>query len=338
MTRGVRFFFTFTLGLGGCLAMQGWAGAQEKKDPDKKEIPEIESKGKKFPEAAPFSTDGFQGSGSGGRQGSIPWSSSAITSDSTLVGPYNQPAWTTTRPFLASRAYVIPEGQMEVEQWLRYRNKRHGQKPEYRFLEEFAVGLPGRFQLDIYERWRIEPDDHDRERTDHEGVQLEMRWAFADWGVIPLNPTVYLEWVQRGQRNDPNVYEFRLLLAEQLGEKLFWSANFKFEQQTGNERETEWAFSQSVAVPIIERKLTAGMEMLLRQTTVHGGRGDPEWEFLIGPGLQWRPTNRTFLNIVPLFGTSSNSPRVELFVNFGVMFGNRAGPSMPSGPVSTSAF
>src|SRR5262249_32651343 len=141
MTRCAPFLLASLLGTAGCFALQTLGHAQEGKDP-KKDPTEIESKGKKFPEPFPFSTEGFQDTGGGlfgdyrGRPGYIPWSSNAITSDSTRVGPYNQPAWTTTRPFLASRAYVIPEGQMEFEQWLRYRNRKHGDKPTYRFLEE----------------------------------------------------------------------------------------------------------------------------------------------------------------------------------------------------------
>src|SRR5262245_40942768 len=49
--------------------------------------------------------------------GSIDWSSDLITSDSELVGPYAQPVWTTQRPFSTTRVYVLPPGQMQVEQW-----------------------------------------------------------------------------------------------------------------------------------------------------------------------------------------------------------------------------
>src|SRR5262245_21125262 len=78
--------------------------------------------------------------------GTIPWYSDDITSDNDLVGPYGQPAWPTQRPFATSRTYVLPPGQMQFEQWVRPTYPRDG-KPEYRFLEEFAIGLPGRFQL-----------------------------------------------------------------------------------------------------------------------------------------------------------------------------------------------
>ena len=42
--------------------------------------------------------------------GSIPWTSNAISSFDTPVGPYNQPSWTTQRAFSTTRAYVLPTG------------------------------------------------------------------------------------------------------------------------------------------------------------------------------------------------------------------------------------
>ena len=51
-----------------------------------------------------------------------------------------------------------------------------------RWLEEMTFGLPGRWQLDIYERWDTDPSgQNDKEIARHEGVQIEARWALADW-------------------------------------------------------------------------------------------------------------------------------------------------------------
>ena len=72
---------------------------------------------------SPYEYDGtgMYGSGTGG---SIGWSSGAIRSDTTRVGSYNQPAWTTQRPFATTRTYVLPEGTCEFEQWVRPTWKR----------------------------------------------------------------------------------------------------------------------------------------------------------------------------------------------------------------------
>src|SRR5262245_22673991 len=298
------------------------------------EIPPIDVEAPRVTPGTGTPFPGPSGEGEGGTpnlfggRNIIPWSSDAIRSDSDRVGPYNQPAWTTQRPFTSVRTYVLPPGQMQVEQWYRPRWKKGGSR-EDRILEELAIGLPNRFQLDVYERWNIEQDDTGHYNANHEGVQIELRWALADWDVIPLNPTLYAEWVQRGSREDePDKYELKLLLAQELFDgRLFFAGNAILEQEVGGEKETELGYSQALATTIIERKLLAGIEMWYRSTTVHGDRSNPSHEFLIGPTVQWRPTNRTFLDITPLFGTSKDAPRVEMFIVFGYQFGNRAGPS-----------
>lgn len=263
-----------------------------------------------------------------GFQNRIPWDSGQITSDTTRVGPYGQPAWTTQRPFPAVRSYVLPPGQAQLEQWYRPRWKRDNTR-EDRILEEFAIGLPYRFQLDIYERWNIKQDDIGKYNANHEGVMLEVRWALADWDVIPLNPTLYAEWVQRGNKNDePDKYELKLLLADSfLNDYLFWAGNFIIEQEVGGEKETELGYSQAFATTLIERKLLGGVEMIYRAQNVHDDRANWNNEFLIGPTFQWRPTNRTFLDVSTLFGTNPQSPYVECYFVFGFQFGNRAGPN-----------
>ena len=120
-----------------------------------------------------------------------------VRSFNQRVGSYNQPAWTTQRPFASTRTYVLPAGVCEFEQWARP-TWNEGDEAEWRMLEEVSIGLPHRIQLDLYERWNIEPDDDGNKQANHEGVQIEMRYALADWDVIPLNPTLYLEWIERG--------------------------------------------------------------------------------------------------------------------------------------------
>lgn len=292
-------------------------------------LPEIPVEG-----ARETPSDVDMGAGQSGPRGTIGWSSDAIRSSSTLVGPYGQPSWTTTRPFTTTRAYVLPPGQMQFDQWVRPTWGRKGKLDQF-FQEEIELGLPGRFQLDIYEDWRIKPNENDDQETRHEGVQIELRWAFADWNVIPLNPTIYLEWVQRGH-GEPDKYEFKLLLADELVENLFYASNVNFEQEVGGDHETEIVWSQGFSTPIIDRKLLAGCEMVLKSEAVQGNRGDPAVKFQIGPSMQYIINNRMFLNVVPLFGTTGDSPLVEAFFVFTYQFGNRAGPTSEiSGPTAT---
>ena len=307
--------------------------------PPNPELPPVEVRPNVGPQTEdfgpPYSTSGeYDPYGNPG----LSWRSDELTSDSELVGPYGQPVWTTQRPFATTRAYVLPAGTYEVSQWIRPTWER-GEKPKFRMLEELAIGLPGRFQLDIYERWNIEKDIDDNNNAHHEGVQIEGRWALADWGVLPLNPTIYAEWLERGGPQDkPNKYEIKLLLADQyFCDRLFFASNVILEQETADERETEIAWSCGFATPIIERKLMAGFETNLSATNVHGSRGDYEWSFMIGPSMQWRPTNRTFVDLVGLFGATEDSPEAQMYLIFGYQFGTRAAPfsGSISGPAST---
>jgi hypothetical protein len=271
---------------------------------------------------------------------------------SITVSPPNSSAWAIApsrlippsamsgmRPFAASRVYVLPAGQVQVEQWVRPTYPRDG-KPEYRMLEEIAIGLPGRFQLDLYERWNIEPDDpNNNEHAHHEGVQIELRWAVADWGVIPLNPTLYAEWVERGgPQEKPNKYELKLLLSDELIDNVFYASNLILEQETSGERENELGWSNALSTPIIDRVLLGGVECVWSGVNVHDDRDTRTNELLIGPSLQFRPTNRTFIDAVGLFGTTDDSPRAQCYFIFGYQFGTRAGPAdgYIGGPASTS--
>lgn len=124
-----------------------------------------------------------------------------VLSEDDPVGVYGQPEWTTRRRFARSRVYVLPEGQWEFEQWWRG-TFDHGDGPAHLFQEEIGVGLPHRFQLDLYGNW-----EHEESTTFWSGVQPELRWAPADWGVLPLNPTLYLEY--KWQHHAENVAEGR---------------------------------------------------------------------------------------------------------------------------------
>ncbi len=265
------------------------------------------------------------------------WDSNLIRSDSTLVGPYAQPQWTTQRPFPTTRAYVLPPGMVEFEQWVRPTWGSFDEAPEYRMLEEVAMGLPGRFQLDLYERWNIEPNSFGDNVANHEGVQIELRWAIADWGVIPLNPTLYAEWIERGGPQDKaDKYELKLLLADNLTDRIFYATNFILEQEVEDDRETELGLSSAVGMTIIERKLMAGMELVYQSDTLKINRNDSTQVFRLGPSVQWRIGNRWFLDVVGLFDTDRNEA-AQMYIVLGYQFGHRAGPvsGYAGGPIST---
>ena len=156
------------------------------------------------------------------------------------VGSYAQPRWTATRRFPSTRVYGVPEGKLEFEYWLRPTINKDG-STDTRSLYELEIGLPHRFQLDLYLRTDQEGDKGDMLL----GEQIEVRWAFAGWGKIPGNPTVYFEYVMLEDR--PDKIEPKLLLGGELAPRWHWGANLVAEIELGGERSHEYQLTRAVS-------------------------------------------------------------------------------------------
>ena len=230
------------------------------------------------------------------------------------VGAYGQPEWTTARRFPGTRIYLQQTPwNTGFEQWVRFQHFRDG--TDYaRFQEEFEIGLPHRFQIDLYETWGVNQDW----RSQQDECSVEVRYALADWGKIPLNPTLYLEYSQHD--HDPNALEGKLLLGTDLSPRWHWGLNLICEQQLGQPDNTELAVSQGISYSLLDDKLGAGVEMKYSHQKADGT--PVENEFLIGPSVQWRITPRMHLDLAPMFGCTHDSPRVEAYLVFGFDFGS----------------
>jgi hypothetical protein len=240
-----------------------------------------------------------------------------LLQEEQLIGPYQQPEWTTERRFPTTRVYLQqPPWGVGVEQWVKAQYPR-GEAGNYLFQEEIEIGLPHRFQFDMYENWVRETDGKVR----HDGISAELRWALADWGKIPLNPTIYGEWTFRNQIFGADRYELKLLLGEDLAPRWHWGFNLIYEQEVGATRTTELALSQGISYTLLDEKLSLGAELKVENESEAGNRGPAPIEVDIGPSLQWRPTHSTHLDIVPLFGVTGYSPHVEAWIVFGFDFG-----------------
>ncbi len=248
--------------------------------------------------------------------------------EETAVGPNAQPRWTTSgRLTPNTRAYVLPPWKVEFAQWWKADWPRDG-KARHRFQEEIEIGLPHRFQLDLYENWQRGRDGEVR----HTGAQVELRYALADWGKIPLNPTLYAEW--KFNEEEADAIELKLLLTEELAPRWHWGFNATWEQQVGDSRETEWAASQGVTYTLIDDKLSAGLEMVFEHASEKGSRSNPGVEFLIGPSVVWQICPRTRFSVVSLFGATDDSPEFMTIANFSIAFGGGADEKGGPAPIS----
>jgi hypothetical protein len=229
------------------------------------------------------------------------------------VGKYAQPRWTALRRFPGTRVYVVPEGKAEFEYWLRPTINREG-PADIRSLWELELGLPHRLQLDFYLRTDQE-GDHSEMLL---GQQVEVRYALADWGVIPGNPTLYFEWV--GLEKRPDKFEPKLLLGGEIAPRWHWGANLVGEFELGGERENEYQLTGGLSYSVIDMFLAVGVESIVALVDVKEDRGDFDESFLLGPSVQIRPSERFTANLAPLFGIGGHSPEAQIFVNVGWEF------------------
>ena len=238
-----------------------------------------------------------------------------------------------------TQAYVLPPWAFFFGEIYEGQGFRHG-PPDHLFTQEIEMGLPYRFGVAAETKF---------ERFNGGGgaetVSLEARWALADWNKIPLNPTLFAEYKfgvgtirheegppppageeeeESGPPKVPDAYEFRLLLAQDFGERFEWAMNWFFEKENTGDRGREWGFSQSVMTPILlpNERLKVGVEMEYKNFTVKDTRGNPENIFVIGPTVAWKPTASTRLDVSPLFGCTDDSPVADVFVVFSWLFGN----------------
>ena len=262
-------------------------------------------------------------------------------------------------------AYVLPPGGVYAGIIYEGDVFRHG-APDHLFTQEVEVGLPYRFgaALELSQE-RFNGD------FENKTFSIEARYALADWDKIPLNPTLFAEYKfgtgrvlheerppeeemameelarsqhlnlepveQEAKPKAPDAYEFRLLLAEDFHERVEWAMNWFFEQEIGFDRGREWGFAQSAVIPLWleHERLKAGVEMQYRNFTDKDTRGDPIQTFVVGPTIAWKPTRNTRLDVSPLFGCTEDSPRVQAFVVFSMLFGPGGPETGAEAPAST---
>ena len=234
-----------------------------------------------------------------------------VASETERVGPANQPEWTTRRAFAETDIYVIPPGEMEFNQFYISSHPRHG-KPENLFESEFEFGLPWRTQFDVELNYSL-----DSGRLKYDSTLLELPHALADWGKIPLNPTINFGW--RFNADKADAYLLRLLLAEELGHRIHFGANLTFDREIGDGRQTAYELNAALSYVTLESRLTLGLEMLAEYETENEEEGTTHsTTVMLGPTALYKPTRNTHLGLVPLLGLTHDAPVVEVFLIFGL--------------------
>ena len=243
---------------------------------------------------------------------------SNLLNEEVAIGETGRPEWTSARRFPTTRVYIQKEPwQVGVETWWRYRHKRDGTSVS-RATGEIEIGLPHRMQLDLYYDMAI--DGSRRSRT--EDFAAELRYAFADWGKLPMNPTVYAEykWVDQGA----DVLELKLLLGDQIAGGWHYGVNLVWEKELGGERTTEWQLVCGISKTLVDGKFSVGLEGKYVHETNAENRSNPEHKFHVGPSAQWRLTDKFSVSTTALFGLNDDSPRQECWLVLSYDFGRGA--------------
>jgi hypothetical protein len=260
-------------------------------------------------------------------------------------------AFSRSRFGAVTQAYVLPPFTVYAGLEYELTSPRQG-LPDNLFTQELEVGLP--YRLGIAMENNVDAFSGSVRES---ATSFEVRYAFADWNKIPLNPTLFAEYKigigplnetaevgsqpkgdeeDQGPGRTPNAYELRLLLAEDWGDKVEWAFNGFFEQEVSGDLGREWGFAQSFAVPLHEReKLKLGVEMQYRSHTDKDTRSKPVQLFEIGPSLAVKPTRHTRIDIVPLFGTTNAGPNLQLFAIFSAILGHKEEGGESEEPAST---
>ena len=263
-----------------------------------------------------------------------------VVSGDDVTSAYGAPGGFSRARFSpTTSAYVLPPWTFYFGTIYEGDAFRHG-PPDHLFTQEVEMGLPHRFGLAA---------ETELERFNGGGgfqtVSLEGRYALADWNKIPLNPTLFAEYKfgvgtirheegpppppgeeeeeESGPPKVPDAYEFRLLLAEDFGERVEWAMNWFFEKENTGDRGREWGFAQSATMPVLlpHEQLKVGVEMEYKNFTVKDTRGDPMHSFVIGPTAAFRPSKNTRFDVSTLFGCTADAPAVQVFAVFSFLLG-----------------
>ncbi|MBK7643027.1 MAG: hypothetical protein IPJ19_08240 [Planctomycetes bacterium] len=230
------------------------------------------------------------------------------------IGPYGQPEWTAHRRFPFTRTYVRPPGTFSFEYWVRPTIPRKKGQTSTITQYEFEMGLPGRWQIDLYLNENKEGKDGGMASEN----AFEVRYALADWGKLWGNPTLYAEYVSRDTQVDKA--EWKLLLGDELAPSWHWGTNLYLERELGGGGENDYGLTAGLSKTLDDQRFSLGAELKTEFIDTSATRGTYDHVLLVGPSLQYRPTTHLHLDFAPLIGIGPDSPAMQALFVLGYEF------------------
>lgn len=236
-----------------------------------------------------------------------------------LIGDSEQPRWTSARRFNRTRTYVIPPGEFEFEFWHRFtaprRSKRGDERANNRILLEAEMGLPLRFQIDLY--LQLDKDGSEGPFAVSAG-KFEVRWALFKWGRVYTNPTLYVEYAMNS--GEPDAIECKLLLGDEIFPRWHWGVNFVYEHELGGSHANHYAITGGLSYTFFDSLFSFGVETENEFSDNADNRNTFENEHLVGPSMQIKPLPQMHVNIVLYVGLGVHSPAFRSWIVIGWEF------------------
>jgi hypothetical protein len=229
------------------------------------------------------------------------------------IGSYAQPIWAADRRFAETRVYVRPEGALQFEYWFIPTINRHG-KQEFETQYELEFGLGHRVQLDLY----LNPNWVGGGGATNIDEAIELRYAFADWGVLWGNPTAYIEYTH--EDNGPEQLETKILFGGEIATRLHWGWDLTYQRNMGGDNENTYETTAGLSYTLLDSRFDIGAEFKLQMNDFRGNRGHFQDNTFLGPSFQYRPLERVHIDVAPLIGLTHESPAAEIYIVVGWEF------------------
>jgi len=245
-----------------------------------------------------------------------------VPGENKIVGSYGQPEWSARRPFPGVSVYVVPDQEYEFEAGFDTQSFGAGIADRREWTQELEVGLGHRTQLAVENSVRDFSEDSVAPVGWHENsVLVSARFAFADWGKMPLNPALAVGW--RFISSEPDAFHLGIVIGDELDPRWHWAANVFGEEQVSGPDRREVTADGALTYSLLNETLNVGVQGGWR--SLHGEGAFTTSYFRVGPCIQWRPWDEAHINAMCLWSDGSKgSPKSEVVISVGFEFGEGA--------------
>lgn len=222
-------------------------------------------------------------------------------------------AWVTSqadrRSYVWTYAYqTMPKGDLELEHYLDWVAADIAERSVTSFWRqqfEIEYGLSERWDISIYQVFKQENSGTFK----YDQLKLRIRYRLFDFGQLPLDPLLYLEWKRPSAAQKPNVLEGKIILARDF-EKLNVAVNLIAERAFARNEKTKFEYTAGMRwefKPVFQ----AGLE------TIGNFESGPENKISLGPTISLA-RGEVFMTLGALFGLSRAAEDLRIRYIIGV--------------------